>query len=52
MNSKKNENLYIFRDKVLIFFLILSIITVISQITLGGIVRVTGSGDGCPDWPK
>ena len=52
MNSTKNENLDIFRDKVLIFFLILSIVTVISQITLGGIVRVTGSGDGCPDWPK
>ena len=28
-----------------------AVLAVISQITLGGIVRVTGSGLGCPDWP-
>jgi heme A synthase len=29
-----------------------SVVGVILQITLGGVVRVTGSGDGCPDWPQ
>ncbi len=38
-------------DRVLIALLIASVIGAILQITLGGVVRVTGSGDGCPDWP-
>jgi len=29
----------------------ITIIGVVLQVTLGGVVRVTGSGDGCPDWP-
>lgn len=36
-------------------FLILNLITIISLFVLilaGGIVRGTGSGMGCPDWPK
>ena len=28
-----------------------SLIAAFAQVTLGGIVRVTGSGLGCPDWP-
>lgn len=32
-------------------WLTFSIIVVLIQITLGGFVRVTGSGLGCPDWP-
>ena len=30
---------------------LLALIAAIAQVTLGGIVRVTGSGDACPDWP-
>ena len=41
----------IWRDKVFIGFLTASLIGVVLQITMGGAVRVTGSGDGCPDWP-
>ncbi|MBH65415.1 MAG: hypothetical protein CL784_02700 [Chloroflexi bacterium] len=41
----------IWKDKLLITLLVIAIIGVILQITLGGVVRVTGSGDGCPDWP-
>ena len=28
-----------------------SLVSAFAQVTLGGIVRVTGSGLGCPDWP-
>ncbi len=28
-----------------------ALISAFSQVTLGGVVRVTGSGLGCPDWP-
>jgi len=28
-----------------------ALIAAVSQVTLGGVVRVTGSGLGCPDWP-
>ncbi|MEE8045308.1 MAG: COX15/CtaA family protein [Dehalococcoidia bacterium] len=41
----------IWRDKLLLTLLAVAVIGVILQITLGGVVRVTGSGDGCPDWP-
>lgn len=30
---------------------LLGLVVAIAQATLGGIVRVTGSGDACPDWP-
>ena len=33
-------------------FLILSLILVYLVIFAGAIVRMTGSGMGCPDWPK
>ena len=28
-----------------------ALVAAFSQVTLGGVVRVTGSGLGCPDWP-
>ncbi|HEY4650823.1 MAG TPA: COX15/CtaA family protein, partial [Pontibacter sp.] len=31
---------------------ILTVIAVYFLILVGGIVRSTGSGMGCPDWPK
>ena len=34
------------------FFLKLSLILVYLVIAAGAIVRMTGSGMGCPDWPK
>ena len=40
--------------KSIVAFRILAIVSSIAafaQITLGGVVRVTGSGLGCPDWP-
>lgn len=33
------------------FFAVGSLLTALLVITLGGVVRVTGSGLGCPDWP-
>ena len=30
---------------------LLGLVAAIAQVTLGGVVRVTGSGDACPDWP-
>ncbi len=39
------------RDRLLVWLLVASLIGAILQITFGGVVRVTGSGDGCPDWP-
>ena len=33
-------------------FLILSLVLVYLVIFAGAIVRMTGSGMGCPDWPK
>jgi cytochrome c oxidase assembly protein subunit 15 len=30
---------------------LLALVAAVAQVTLGGIVRVTGSGDACPDWP-
>ncbi|MDA0596974.1 MAG: COX15/CtaA family protein [Chloroflexi bacterium] len=41
----------IWRDKLLLTLMTIAVIGVVLQITLGGVVRVTGSGDGCPDWP-
>ena len=39
-------------DRLLLALLIASVILAFAQPTLGGVVRVTGSGDGCPDWPQ
>ena len=39
------------RDNWLVWLLVASLIGAVVQITFGGVVRVTGSGDGCPDWP-
>ncbi len=39
-------------DRLLLTLLVLSVILAFAQPTLGGVVRVTGSGDGCPDWPQ
>lgn len=39
-------------DRFLLVLLIASVILALAQPTLGGVVRVTGSGDGCPDWPQ
>ena len=41
----------IWSDKVFVGLLIASLVGTLLQITMGGAVRVTGSGDGCPDWP-
>ncbi|MBN4064458.1 COX15/CtaA family protein [Dehalococcoides mccartyi] len=41
----------IWKDKLVVTLLIVAVVGVILQITVGGVVRVTGSGDGCPDWP-
>ena len=34
------------------FLLILSVVIVYLVIAAGATVRMTGSGMGCPDWPK
>ena len=47
-NSKARYFNYIFLLKTLVIF---SILDCIFQISLGGFVRVTSSGLGCPDWP-
>ena len=39
-------------DRLLLILLIASVVLAFAQPTLGGVVRVTGSGDGCPDWPQ
>ena len=39
------------KDNALLLFLLLTVLATVGQITIGGITRVTGSGDGCPDWP-
>ena len=38
-------------DSLLAWLLALTLVFAVVQITFGGVVRVTGSGDGCPDWP-
>ena len=39
------------RDRLLTILLAAAAIGAVLQITMGGVVRVTGSGLGCPDWP-
>jgi heme a synthase len=50
-NSSKLPKWPIWNDKFLLVLLSIAVVGVILQITLGGVVRVTDSGDGCPDWP-
>ncbi len=38
-------------DRLLTALLAVAVLGVVLQITVGGVVRVTGSGLGCPDWP-
>ncbi|MBI2965260.1 MAG: heme A synthase [Chloroflexi bacterium] len=35
----------------MVALLVAGVVGIILQITMGGVVRVTGSGLGCPDWP-
>jgi cytochrome c oxidase assembly protein subunit 15 len=46
-NSLTNKREHLFRRLAL-----LTVITIYLLILAGGIVRSTGSGMGCPDWPK
>jgi len=41
----------VIKDRFLIVVLAVMVVGAIIQITLGGVVRVTESGLGCPDWP-
>ena len=41
----------VINDNFLIVVLAVMVVGAIIQITLGGVVRVTESGLGCPDWP-
>ena len=41
----------LFNKRFLKLLIVFSIIDCIFQISLGGFVRVTSSGLGCPDWP-
>ncbi len=41
-------------DRPLLFFRVVAVLAIVAafgQVTLGGVVRVTDSGLGCPDWP-
>ena len=38
-------------SRALSYLALAALIVAIIQVTLGGVVRVTGSGLGCPDWP-
>ncbi len=49
--SSTNEGRMIWQDRVLLVLLVAALVGALIQITMGGAVRVTGSGDGCPDWP-
>lgn len=47
MQVKQNQNLKIYRRSVRAsFFLVMFLVLI------GGVVRSTGAGMGCPDWPK
>ena len=37
--------------RALAYLALAALVASIVQVTLGGVVRVTGSGLGCPDWP-
>ena len=38
-------------DRAFTYLALAALLVAIIQVTLGGVVRVTGSGLGCPDWP-
>lgn len=38
-------------NRALTYLALAALLVAIIQVTLGGVVRVTGSGLGCPDWP-
>lgn len=38
-------------DRTFVYLALAALVVAIIQVTLGGVVRVTGSGLGCPDWP-
>ncbi|MCS6823122.1 MAG: COX15/CtaA family protein [Cytophagaceae bacterium] len=40
------------KEKKFKYFVLITLTTVYLLILIGGIVRTTGSGMGCPDWPK
>ena len=46
-----NKFLLINKLKISSYVSLLGVLMVLFQITLGGIVRITESGLGCPDWP-
>ena len=50
-DDQMNGSFGVINDKFLIVVLAVMVVGAIIQITLGGIVRVTESGLGCPDWP-
>ena len=50
-NATNSPIRLIWNDKLLLILLSIAVVGVMLQITLGGVVRVTESGDGCPDWP-
>ena len=41
----------VWNDRLFLALLAAALIGALVQITMGSTVRVTGSGDGCPDWP-
>lgn len=51
VSASIHKNNFILGDSFLKFLIGFSILDCVFQISLGGFVRVTGSGLGCPDWP-
>lgn len=51
VSASIHRNNFVLGDSFLKFLISFSIIDCVFQISLGGFVRVTGSGLGCPDWP-
>lgn len=50
-DSRSGDKSGVTDDRLLIAILAVMVVGAIIQITLGGVVRVTESGLGCPDWP-
>ena len=51
VSASIHKNNFILGDSFLRFLIGFSILDCVFQISLGGFVRVTGPGLGCPDWP-
>ena len=51
VSASIQRNNFILGNSFLKFLIGFSIVDCVFQISLGGFVRVTGSGLGCPDWP-